>query len=206
MANLGLIKCPSCEREISVNANPCPYCGEPNAGELGVEKVRNEIKYEIAAAEEWERGRPAREEAAREVQFKKIAGRVLIIILFIFGFFIFKSSLNDSRREAARKEAEKTKQEAEKITIFELTPDWNERNKMRLPAMKKAIFYCSEEGAEMAITYSAGNINVPSGQAFKCPTDENDDSIIGVGLSNAEFSFRSKKPGVTATVKIFKNR
>lgn len=86
-------------------------------------------------------------------------------------------------------------------TVFELTPDFNRRNMIRLPPMKTVTYYCSEEGSEMAVVYSAGQINVPSGQTFKCPTLKDDiHALIGVDIRNASLMFRSNKPGATATV------
>ncbi|KKS59446.1 MAG: hypothetical protein UV24_C0001G0034 [Candidatus Nomurabacteria bacterium GW2011_GWA2_42_41] len=86
-------------------------------------------------------------------------------------------------------------------TVFELTPDFNRRNMIRTPPMKTITYYCSDEGSEMAIVYSAGQINVPSGQAFKCPTLKDDiHALIGVDIRNASLMFRSNKPGATATV------
>ena len=51
-----LIECPSCERQISSNANPCPYCGETKIGELLIEKRRRHDEY----AREYARDAPAR--------------------------------------------------------------------------------------------------------------------------------------------------
>lgn len=90
---------------------------------------------------------------------------------------------------------------AQVATVFELTPSFNERNKVRLPVGKTGIFYCSEKGAEMMVAYDTGvgQASVPSGQVFDCPTDKNDNSLLGVDLRNAVFYFRSQKPGITAT-------
>lgn len=87
-------------------------------------------------------------------------------------------------------------------TVFELTSDFTGRNMVQLPPMKRITYYCSEEGAEMAVIYSAGDINVPSGQVFRCPVLGKDDvdALIGVDIRNASLAFRSKKPGTTATV------
>lgn len=97
-------------------------------------------------------------------------------------------------------EAPRTVRRAQIKTVFELTPDWDSRNRIQLPSMKVIAFYCSEEGADMTITYSGGNIDVPSGQTFRCPTDTNENLSIGTGARNAWLSFRSRKPGVTATI------
>lgn len=86
-------------------------------------------------------------------------------------------------------------------TVFELTTDFNGRNMIRLPPMKRITYYCSDEGSEMTVIYSAGQINVPSGQAFKCPTTKDDvHALVGVDIRNASLMFRSNKPGATATV------
>jgi len=86
-------------------------------------------------------------------------------------------------------------------TVFELTPDFNGKNMIRLPPMKRITYYCSDEGSEMTVIYSAGQINVPSGQAFKCPTTKDDvHALVGVDIRNASLMFRSNKPGATATV------
>lgn len=78
MANL--IDCPSCEREISVNANPCPYCGEPNAGELGVARLRAEIEYEndpVRIAKELEWNRQYSKEQSRKFNMAYSVGLVV---------------------------------------------------------------------------------------------------------------------------------
>lgn len=64
-----MIECPSCEREISEQANPCPYCGKPNAGELGVAKLQTEIEYKndpVRIAKDIEWGRQYRKEQNRK--------------------------------------------------------------------------------------------------------------------------------------------
>ena len=183
-----------------------------------------------AAKEEWDRAAAARAAEAAAAAAAAAAAKKKAFVSNIFTFIVIVGSIwgvvvllgkswdalkdgaSDMEMSGYQKRADSgfnAAQKVEKITIFELTPDWNERNKMRLPAMRTVKYYCSEEGAEMAVTYSAGNlsagnINIPSGQAFKCPTDENDASVTGVDLRNTGLSFRSKKPGVTATVKILR--
>lgn len=175
-------------------------------------------KEELDRAEAARAARAARAaEAAAAAKKKAFVSNIftfIVIVGSIWGVIVLLGKSWDALKDGAsdmgmsgyQKRADSgfnAAQKVERITIFELTPDWNKRNRMLLPAMKTVIFYCSKEGAEMAVTYSAGNTNVPSGQAFKCPTyDENDDSLLGVDLRNAGLSFRSIKPGITATVKI----
>lgn len=56
-----MIECLSCEREISERANPCPYCGEPNAGERSVAKQQS-IRDYITSPEYLERMRKIKNE------------------------------------------------------------------------------------------------------------------------------------------------
>jgi hypothetical protein len=79
-----MIECLECGKWISESANPCPRCGEPEAGQKAVEeKRRRELAYwnwktdpERIAAEEQEQAKRAAADAKKDT--RSFVGFILI--------------------------------------------------------------------------------------------------------------------------------
>lgn len=66
-----LVTCPECEARISEDANPCPKCGHPNAGERSEEVLEKERRRNKKIEEKWEREWPEREKRLKREHVEK---------------------------------------------------------------------------------------------------------------------------------------
>lgn len=102
--NPGDYDCPSCKfRTLKKGASRCPKCHADPGRQYWVDVAERERLREIAAAEEWERGRPDRE--AREAKdrakadLEKLKERVTMVIIGI-GILFWLFSLIDIWRDS----------------------------------------------------------------------------------------------------------
>lgn len=87
-----LCNCGTCGRSISVEADPCPWCGAPDAGPKKYRELKDQARYEASPqfVEDRRKAKAAREQAMAPRRWRKrmVEGAtVLVIFTAVYIFF-----------------------------------------------------------------------------------------------------------------------